>query len=329
MTSLLYLLAGFPLLIKGADWLVGGASALAKRFGVPQLVIGLTIVAFGTSAPELVVSITSALQGNTEIALGNVVGSNIANILFILGICAIIRPLTVQKGTTWKEIPFSLLAMLMAGVLVADGLIDGASFSAIMRADGLVLLGLFAVFFYYTFGLTKSVPEKEANKAAQKKRGKEPKEKQMSGLVMGLSIIGGLVGLVIGGKLVVDGAVSLATALGVSSTLIGLTIVAVGTSLPELATSAVAAYRGNSDIAIGNVVGSNIFNIFWILGVTALIRPLPLPPGGLVDVAVGIAATIVLFVSMFLGKRHTLDRWQGVIFVALYIGYVLYLIFRG
>ncbi|NBX51129.1 sodium:calcium antiporter, partial [bacterium] len=152
---------------------------------------------------------------------------------------------------------------------------------------------------------------------------------EMSGLVMGLSIIGGLVGLVIGGKLVVDGAVSLATALGVSSTLIGLTIVAVGTSLPELATSAVAAYRGNSDIAIGNVVGSNIFNIFWILGVTALIRPLPLPPGGLVDVAVGIAATIVLFVSMFLGKRHTLDRWQGVIFVALFIGYVLYLIFRG
>ncbi len=320
MLSIAYLIAGFPLLIKGADWLVASASALAKRLGISQIVIGLTIVAFGTSTPELVVSLASALQGNTEIALGNVVGSNIANILFILGICALIRPLEVKKGTVWKEIPFSLLAMVSAGIFVADGLIDGDTVSAITRADGLMLLGLFIIFFYYTFGLAKSGPEEK------KKTKKEPEEKGMSTWGIALGIIAGLAGLVLGGKLVVDGAVELATLLGVSSSLIGLTIVAVGTSLPELATSAVAAYRGNVDIAVGNVVGSNIFNVFWILGVTALIRPLPLPEGGLVDVSAGVLATLLLFLSLFIGKKHTIQRWQGGVFILAYIAYITYLI---
>lgn len=310
---------GFVLLIKGADLLVTGASSLAKRIGVSSLTIGLTIVAFGTSMPELVVNLLASAQGNTDIAIGNVVGSNIANILLILGVSAMIYPLAVQRGTVWKEIPFALLAVVMLIIMANDVLFDGSTTSVLSRIDGLVLIGFFVIFLYYVFGLAKN--------------GKENSEDESVELFsVGRSILmigAGLVGLVLGGKWIVDGAVAFASSLGVSEALIGLTVVAVGTSLPELATSAVAAYRRNVDIAIGNVIGSNIFNIFWILGLSAIIKPLPFAPSLNADLLMVVLATSLLFLALFVGKRQILERWQGGVFVAMYVAYTIFLIFRG
>lgn len=317
---LIYILfvLGFVVLIKGADLLVDGSSSLASRFGVSPMVIGLTIVAFGTSAPELVVNLMASLSGNTDIAIGNVVGSNIANILLILGAAAVVYPLTVKRSTVWKEIPFALLASVMLFVFANDALIDGASGSMLGRVDGLAFLGFFVIFLYYIIGLAKSAPVEAGDEVATM-----PTAKAVGGVIIGIA------GLVVGGKWIVDGAIALASGFGVSETLIGLTIVAIGTSLPEMATSVVAAYKRNVDIAVGNVIGSNIFNIFWILGVSALINPLPFAEQLNLDLFVVIAATLALFVSVFVGKKHVIERWQGVVFVLLYIFYVLYLIMRG
>lgn len=318
ITTILFFL-GFIFLIKGADWLVSGASSLAYRFGVSALVVGLTIVAFGTSAPELIVSILSSLGGNTDIAIGNVVGSNIANIFLILGISAMIYPLSVQKGTVWKEIPFALLAVVVLFVLANDHLIDGAVSSVLSKIDGLILIGFFVIFLYYIFGVAFQTESSESDELV-------PQFRVMQST---MQIIGGIAGLVIGGKWIVDGAVSFASNLGVSESLIGLTIVAIGTSLPELATSAVAAYKKNVDIAIGNIVGSNIFNVFWILGVSSIITPLPFTAGANTDLSVAIAATLLLFFALFVGRKHIIEKWQGVVFVLLYVLYIAYLISRG
>lgn len=320
MTFILFII-GFVLLVKGADVMVTGASALAKRLGVSALVIGLTIVAFGTSAPELVVNLLASLNGNTDIAIGNVVGSNIANILLILGISAIIYPLAVQEGTAWKEIPFALLAILVLFFMASDSVLNGDVSSVLSRGDGLVLISFFVIFMYYIFGVAKKTPAQEDN-------AEEPIPDLSSFRSIGM-IVGGLVALVIGGKWIVDGAVSFASMFGVSQSLIGLTIVAVGTSLPELATSVVAASRKQADIAVGNVVGSNIFNVFWILGISATIAPLPFAETLLRDVLLATLVTLALFLALFIGKRHTLDRWQGALFVAMYIFYIGYLILRG
>jgi len=317
--TLILLIIGFILLIKGADLLVDGSSALARRLKISYLVIGLTIVSMGTSAPELIVNIIASLQGNTQIAIGNILGSNIANIFLILGIAAIIYPLAVTKGTTWKEIPFSLLAALVMGVLANDYLIDGQNSSLLSRIDGIVLMSFFVIFIYYTFGIAR---QEGANTEAMK-------VKEISLVKSIIFIVLGLVALVIGGKLVVDNAVNLALWLGVSESLIGLTIVAVGTSLPELATSAVAAYKKNFDIAVGNVVGSNIFNIFWILGLSAIIKPLPFSPANNFDILVVIIASLFLFTFMFIGQRRILERWQGVMFLLFYGAYVTFLIYQG
>lgn len=320
--ALVLFIVGFFLLIKGADWLVGGASSLASRMGVSPLVIGLTIVVFGTSAPELIVNLVASFQGNTDIAIGNVLGSNIVNILLILGVCAIVCPLSVGKGTVWKEIPFALLAVVMLGALGLDSILSVPSSSLITLGDGLVLVGFFVIFLYYIFGIAKEDGNSTSVNVAD---GAQTRSYSMSaGLVAA-----GLVGLVIGGKWIVSGAVFFATALGVSESLIGLTVVAIGTSLPELATSVAAVYRRNIDIAVGNIVGSNIFNIFWILGVSAVIAPLPFSFAFTFDLAVTFAATLFLFTALFIGRRHTLERWQGVLFVFLYVVYVTYLIIRG
>ena len=315
--EILMLVIGLGILIKGADWLVGGAGSIAKRFGVSALVIGLTIVAFGTSAPELIVNLLAAVQGSTQLAIGNVVGSNIANILLILGISAIIYPLSVRSSTVWKEIPLALLAAVVLAALANDLLIDGATTSIISRIDGFVLLAFFAVFMYYTFGIAKQNND-------------EPEEgdvKQLSTLrAIGMTVLG-IGALVLGGKLLVDNAITLASAWGMSEAVIGLTVVAIGTSLPELATSAVAAFKKQADIAIGNVVGSNIFNIFWILGISSLITPLPLVAANNFDMLVMIGASLLLFAALFLGRRHLLERWQGVAFVALYVIYLGVLLF--
>lgn len=310
-------IVGFAVLIKGADWLVDGASSVAKKFGISAIVIGLTIVAFGTSAPELIVNIFASIQGNTDIAIGNILGSNIANILLILGVSAIIYPLAVKKNTTWKEIPLALLAVIAVALMANDALIDGFEFSAITKIDGLILLGFFVIFLYYTRGISKGGETEEQ------------KVKDQKLYISIFMIISGLVCLTVGGKWIVDGAVSIATSLGISQALIGLTIVAVGTSLPELATSAVAAYKKQADIAVGNIVGSNIFNIFWILGLSSVIKPLPFSPSLNLDIAMTVLATLLLFIAMFVGKKRILERWQGAGFIAIYFAYIIYLIIRG
>ena len=307
---------GFTFVIKGADLLVEGAGALAKKFSVSDLVVGLTIVAFGTSLPELAVNIFAAIKGNADIAIGNILGSNIANILLILGISGIIYPLVVTKGTVWKEIPLSLLAAVLLGILANDILIDGAIKSQLSRIDGLVLLSLFIIFLYYSFSISRRT-EGPATLFPEKKKS----IRQISYM-----IFSGLLALIFGGKFIVDGAVALATALGISQSTIGLTIVAIGTSLPELATSAVAAYKKNPEIALGNVVGSNIFNIFFILGISSLIRPLVFKARSNLYISVLILSSIMLFIFMFTGKKLKLDRWEAGLFLAIYAAYICVII---
>jgi len=314
MTYVILLLIGLGLLVKGADWLVDGAASVAQRFNISPIVIGLTIVAFGTSAPELVVNVLASLRGTTEIAIGNILGSNIANIFLILGISALVYPLRANKNTVLKEIPFSLLAAIMVGVLANDVVFGHGTQNILTIGDALVLLSFFVVFLYYTFGIAKS-DEMEGSTTSR--------------LSVGISLgyIGfGLLMLVVGGKWIVDAAVYFAEAFGISQSVIGLTIVAVGTSLPELATSVVAAYKKQSDIAIGNIVGSNIFNIFFILGVSGLIAPLPFQSSLYIDIFVTGLASVVLFLFMFIGRRNTIERWQGFVLLVLYFVYLGHLL---
>lgn len=313
MFIILLLFLGFILVIKGAGLLVDGGSSLAKRLHISELVIGLTVVAFGTSLPELSVNIAASIKGNAEIAVTNVLGSNVANILLILGISSVIFPLVVTKGTVWKEIPLSLLAAAVLGILAGDGLIDNRDFSEISRIDGLVLLSFFIIFLYYSAGI--------ANQASGVTEQLPKKTYSLKKSVV--FIFAGLVLLILGGKFVVEGAVSAAGRLNISESVIGATVVAVGTSIPELATSVVAAYRKNPDIAVGNVIGSNIFNIFFILGLSSIIKPLPVRPGDSLHVAAAIVASFVLFICMFTGKKKIIDRWEGWLLMAGYAVYVL------
>ncbi len=324
LLSIFLLLIGFVLLIKGADWMVDGSSSVARRLHVSDLVIGLTIVAFGTSAPELVVGLASAFSGNTDIAIGNVLGSTIANTLLILGVSAIITPLKVNRNTVWKEIPLAFLAVLMLGILANDTILDDKLINDLSRGDGLVFLGFFIVFLYYTFGVASKTPEEIAEDSLS--TNDEPLLTWKMSITL---ILAGLMGLVAGGQLVVSQAVSLALSWGVSETLVGFTIVAVGTSLPELVTSAIAARKGKTDIAIGNVIGSNIFNIFWILGITSLIAPIPFAETLNIDLGVGVLAMGSVFVALFIGKRHQIERWQGGLGIIAYAVYLGYLIWRG
>jgi len=321
MLEYIFFILGIFLLVKGADYLVDGSSSLAKKIKVPSLVIGLTVVAFGTSMPELVVNIIAALGGNGDIAFGNIVGSNIANILLILGLTASITPLMVKHCTVWKEIPFSLLAALVIFIFSSISLIDGLKIGSILRFEGLILILFFIIFLYYIVGLIKN--SKEGVKEEQLKI------KNLSAKSIGSYIILGLVSLYIGGKWTVEGAVALAKLIGLSEYFISLTIVAVGTSLPELVTSIIAALKKDIDLAVGNVIGSNIFNIFWVLGISSLITPISIPSFGIIDLSVLLVASFLLFLFLFIGKKHEVERWQGVIFVLLYILYIVYLILRG
>lgn len=305
---------GFVLLIKSADWLVDGASSIARSLKVSELVIGLTIVAFGTSLPELFVNIFASYAGNPDLAIGNVVGSNIANILLILGTSAMIVPLTVHRTIVIREIPMSLLATIALILMVNDAAIDGVSFSTISRVDGLLLICFFAVFMYYTV-------RSSADEGSGDEQGEQlPMWKSL--LYIGL----GVAGLYFGGDWIVKGATEIARFFGMSDRTIGLTVVAVGTSLPEFAASVAAARKGKADIAIGNVVGSNIFNILWILGVSSIILPLPLSAGVNTDMLMALFATVLLFMLIFVGKRHTIERWQGGVFIACYAAYTAWLL---
>jgi cation:H+ antiporter len=314
--NIILLIVGLGLLIKGSDWLIQGASSLASRLAIPEAVIGLTIVAFGTSTPELVVNIVSSLHGNAEIALGNVVGSNVVNILLILGIAGIIRPLHTHKNTIWREIPFSLLAVFVLFVMVNDRTLDDSP-DIITRGDGLILLFFFTVFLTYVFIIAK-VEVQES-----------PQIKEFTYFKIWVFILTGLIMLFGGGKLTVENVVEIARRIGISEQFIALTVIAAGTSLPELFTSAVAAYRGKSDIAMGNVVGSNIFNIFFILAVSALIHPLNYQISFNMDIWILMLASVLLFLTMFTGTRRVLDRWEAILFAVLYAAYIIYNLYRG
>lgn len=314
--SIVLLVVGFVLLIKGADFFVEGASSLAARMNIPPIVIGLTIVAFGTSTPELIVSILASISGSSDIALGNVVGSNIVNILLILGIAGIIYPLHTQKNTVWKEIPFSLLAAVLLMIAANDFIIDGSE-NVLSRVEGLVMLLFFVIFLVYILGIAKS----DKSSAGE--------IKQLTKAKTNIYLIIGLIAVVAGGKLVVDNAIIIARALSLSEKLIGLTIVAIGTSLPELVTSAVAARKKMSDIAIGNIVGSNIFNIFFILGTSLIINPIRFESALNFDLMVLLAASLALFITMFTGKSRVLDRWEAVVMLITYIAYVVFITIRN
>jgi len=312
---------GFMFLIKGADLLVDGGSGLAKRYNISNIVIGLTIVAFGSSAPELIVSLLAAVQGSTELAVGNVIGSNIANILLILGVSALIYPLIVHKNTVWKEIPFSVLGVVVLAIMANDIMLDGDQISVLTRIDGLILLSMFVVFMYYTFGIARqSVTEMEAETVKRMKLSK----------AITLCVFG-LVGLAMGGYWIVEGAKEIARGFNISEQIIGLTIVAFGTSLPELATSAVAAKKKETDIAVGNVIGSNIFNIFWILGLSATVAPLTITQTTNLDLFMLLMVSLMLFLLLFVGRRgtHYVERWHGATFIVLYLGYMTYLFIAG
>lgn len=311
--QIVLLLIGLVLLVKGADWLVDGASVLAKKRNVSDLAIGLTIVAFGTSAPELVVNAVAASGNYPDIVFGNIIGSNNFNLFVILGISGLIIPLSVQSTTVWKEIPYSLFAALLLLFLANNFLFD--DLEGFSRLDAGIHLVLFAGFLYYVATQLKSDPSDD-----------KVEVKNYSNLKIWGLILLGLAGLVGGGKLVVDNAVAMAQSLGVSEKIIGLTIVAAGTSLPELATSVVAAMRKNADIAIGNIIGSNIFNIFLILGVSGLIHPMAYNPSFDTDLYILAGGTIFLFLAMFTGKRHKLDRWESFLLLAVYLLYTGYLL---
>lgn len=310
------LIAGFVVLIKGADFLVGGASSIAKSFGVSNLAIGLTVVACGTSAPELLVSLLSAVSGRNDASFGNVIGSNNFNLLLILGLSGAIAPLVVQRNTVKYEIPLSLFAAVLLFVLVNDTLITSASENSLSRLDSLLLLTLFGGFLYYIFRTMRDgVDMGEGDSITQ-----YSKPRSILYILLGLGMLIG------GGKMVVDNAVVIAQAYGLSEKLIGLTILAVGTSLPELATSLVAAYRKNTDIAIGNVVGSNIFNILFILGITGSIHPIAYNNALNFDLFVLLGGTVTLIVFMFTLHTRKLDRWEALMFLAAYVVYTVYLI---
>jgi len=314
--SFTLLLVGFVILIKGADFLVGGSSSVAKKFNVSNLAIGLTVVAFGTSTPELLVNIMSSAKGYNDAAFGNVIGSNIFNLLFILGIAGIIYPLVVHRNTVSFEVPLSLIAAVVLFVLVNDTLLFGSAENTLSRLDAVVLLACFGGFMYY---VTRTMKDGLGSEEGG------PIKIYKTGTAVLLIIIG-LAMLVGGGSLVVDNAVAIAKYYGLSEKLIGLTILAAGTSLPELATSAVAAYRKNTDIAIGNVVGSNIFNIFFILGITGVINPTPYNVVMNFDLYVLGASTIMLMIFMFTINQRKLDRWEAVLMFASYVVYTVFLV---
>lgn len=323
LLSIVFILSGFFLLIKGADYLIDGASSIAGRIGVSSLVIGLTVVAFGTSAPELAVNVLSAVSGRTELAFGNINGSNIANILLILGVTAIIAKVPVKNRTVLKEIPFMALAGSLLILLSLDTLLEGRAIAAVTRIDGLVLLSFFLVFLYYLY-LTFENGEEEQVEVP----------KYSLPIASGRTLIG-LLGLSLGGYLAVEGASAVALQLGISETLIGLTVVALGTSLPELVSSVVAARKGETDIAVGNIVGSNIFNILLVLGVSSVIMDIPVTEKGITDGVIALLAMILFFGLLFLNKegrynnQRLISKKEGVVLLMFYIGYMVFAIMRG
>lgn len=317
----LYLIVGFVLLVKGADFFVEGASTIAKRMHIPTIVIGLTIVAFGTSAPELAVSLSAAIKGSNDIAIGNVVGSNIFNLLVVIGVSAMISPLTVKRSMIKKDYPLSIFAAVLLGVLCLDSVLFHEKETTLGRMDGIILLVCFVFFMYITV--------REGLRGRKDAKKEHEDEVENMSFPIGKSIVllvVGLAGIVFGGDLSVEGAKEIARAFGLSEALIGLTIVAIGTSLPELVTSIVAAKKGESDIALGNVVGSNLFNIFFILGCSATILPMHVSGTYIYDIGLLIIVSVLAFIPI--AKSKKVGRVMGGVMTLAYVAYTVYLIMR-
>lgn len=324
VVNLILVAVGFVLLIKGADLLVNGASSLAKRFNVSDIAIGLTVVAMGTSAPELVVNMISGTVtsdgGTNDIVFGNIIGSNIFNIFLILGVSSVIYPLTVQANALWKEIPYSLLATFIFFILVNDQLFFGKESNSLGMIDASILLVMFGLFLTYIFmNLQRNPDDNELIEDIE----------IYTNLKTTVMIVLGIAGLVFGGQMIVDNAVSIANAFDVSEKLIGLTILAAGTSLPELATSAVAAFQRKSDLAVGNIVGSNIFNLLLVIGATGLVHsPLSFDSVLNTDLYIVMLGTFLLFIFMFTFKKYKVDRAEGIVYLLGFLAYSYYLFIR-
>ena len=320
MEVYLLFIIGFVLLIKGADWLVAGSAAIAKKNNVSNLVVGLTIVSMGTSMPELVVNVLASSKDASQIAIGNILGSNIANIWLILGVAALIYPIKIKESTVFSEIPYSIIALLLVAFL-ANSNFWGSHPNSINQIDGMLLMIFFGLFVAYIIRLAKNgkadmlddVPDEE--------------------ITTGKSIIMvflGMVGLFFGGQWVVNGAIVTASHLGLSEAFIGLTIVAIGTSLPELVTSAMAAYKKNTDIAMANVIGSNIFNLLWVLGISAIIKPVEFDPKLNIDVLILLGASCLILFSLVTGRvKNQIGKPTSILFLVLYVAYVVFLLYRG
>lgn len=303
LTSIIVLLAGFILLVKGADYFVDGAAGIAARFGIPQLIIGLTIVAMGTSAPEAAVSITAAFSGNAEITIGNIVGSNILNVFIILGIASVIVPLAVERSTITYEIPYMAAVSILLLVLGQDGKVD--------FTDGVILGVFFIAYLTYLFI------------SARKNRNAESDAVYVKGWKQFIYVVAGMIAIIMGSRMSVNGATEIAKTCGLSERFIGLTIVALGTSLPELFTSVTAARKGNADIAIGNIVGSNIFNILFVVGMSAIVTTVPFDCKFIIDSLIAIASSIILFLCVV--RKGKLKRRDGFIMLFCYVAYFVYL----
>lgn len=305
--GIILIIIGCVALIKGADWLIDGASAVAKRFGISDLVIGLTVVAFGTSMPEFVVNMFSIANGSTDLAITNILGSNIINTFVILGLSAAVYPIVSQKRSRQFDIPFSILGAIVILVIVL------ISNQGIPRIGGAIMLLCFLYFLYHAFRHSKC-------------ENATPTEniKQLPTWKAVVCVVAGLIGLVVGGELIVKSAVDIALRSGLSEAIVGLTIVALGTSLPELATSVIAAFKRNSDIALGNVIGSNVFNIFFILGTSAVVKPLPTYHGLEVDACMAALGSLLVWIIIKTNKKHEIKRWEGVFLLLLYVAYLTY-----
>jgi cation:H+ antiporter len=310
-----FFLLGLVFLVRGSNWIVASSSTIAKRLGVSDLVIGLTIVAFGTSLPELVVNVFSSSAGAPEIIFGNVIGSNIANVLFTLALIACVTKIKLREETIWHELPFAILAGFILFILTGN--LFGAK-EYLTRDDALILLGLFAVFLYYIYSMARKSKKFHVVSIIDKSN-----FKVISKLILGL------VAVYFGGRWTVEGAILMATQIGLSEFLISATIIAIGTSLPELVVSLVAARKGNIDLAVGNIIGSNVFNICWVLGLVPLLNPIAIPSFIGFDIGIMILATIVIFIMMFIGERHELKRRDGILLLLFYVLYIWQLALRG
>lgn len=315
--SFILLIVGLVLILLGADALVNGASAVARKYGISEFVVGLTIVGIGTSAPELIVSAISAINGSSDIAIGNVVGSNISNVFMILGVTAIIAPITLTRSNLKYDLPIALGVSLLLFVLAYDSIFLGKEFNVISRWDGLILIAMFVLFMIYSF--------KSSDSSEQNEESAESENGQVNIVKSVLLIVCGLVGLVLGGRLFVNSGSDIARGFGVSDAFIGITVMAVGTSLPELAASVNAAIKKKGQMALGNVIGSNIFNILLILGTSSIIRPLTLGGITMIDMGMMILTTVMIMLSALLISKKEIKRGVGALFFMIYIAYIVYL----